>query len=90
MITYIHVAPKALAENALDGGKRPAVVVKNQGKVYRCHGIQINGPDGKPLVQVIQNDSNPHDGATRVWIETECEIVMETLEPAQQLPPAQG
>lgn len=79
MITYIHVAPKSLAENAQDGGRRPAVVVKNQGKVYRCHGVAIIDAEGKEICRVIQNDENPMDG-TRVWIETDREIVMEKLE----------
>lgn len=80
MITYIHVAPKVLADNAANNQTRPAIVVKNQGKIYRCHGVVINDKDGNEICRVIQNDEQPHDGGTRVWIETDREIVMERLE----------
>lgn len=80
MITYIHVAPKALMDNANDKGKRPAVIVKNQGHIYRCHGVVINDADGKEICRIVQNDDSPLDGGTRVWIETDREIVMEKIE----------
>lgn len=80
MITYIHVAPKMLIENAADGGKRPAIVVKNQGHVYRCQGVVINDKDGNELLRVVQSDDKPLDGSTRVWIETDREIIMERIE----------
>ena len=69
-IKRIHVNQHNIRDNIKDGGNRPVITVKANGKNYKCHKVEISASS-----EVVYHPEKPLACGAKVWVETRSQIV---------------
>ena len=76
MKTIIHVNQHIIKSNAKSGNRESPLTVKDYKQNRRASSAKII-LDGKVVAEVIYSPDKPLSCGARVWISTECEVVVD-------------
>jgi len=71
--TIIHVNQHAIKANGKNGTNNPVLTIKTYKSNQYAHEVEIKGPS-----KVVYSPDKPLSCGAKVWIETECEVVIKS------------
>ena len=80
MRTRIHVNQHTIRDNKKHGTHKPVITVKDYLRNRYGHEAIIRDINGDEVARVVYRPSRPLSCGARVWIETQCEVIVERLE----------